>query len=59
VLAVLLPLVGLGAWLATAGFIVIPLVFVFLGLVALGLYRRRATAADHCETQPPKEGLKP
>ncbi len=57
-LAVLLPLIGLSAWLARADFIVIPLLFVFLGVVALGLYGRRATAATECETQPAKKGLK-
>ena len=41
-LAVVLPLIGLGAWLARADLIVIPLLFICLGLVALGLYRRRA-----------------
>lgn len=49
VLVILLPLIGLGAWLATADVILIPLLFVFLGIVALGLYRRRARI--QCETQ--------
>src|SRR5258708_17113085 len=53
-LAVLLPLIGLSAWLTRADFIVIPLLLVFLGVAVLGLYRRRATAAAQCETQPGK-----
>ena len=57
-LAVRLPLIGLSAWLARADLIVIPLLLVFLGIVALGLYRRRATAAAQCATQAAKKGLK-
>jgi mercuric ion transport protein len=57
-LAVLLPLIGLSAWLARADFIVIPLLFVFLGVALLGLYRHRATAAAQCDTHPAKKGLK-
>src|SRR6266446_8523328 len=58
VLAVLLPLIGLSAWLARADFIVIPLLIVFLGVAALGRYRRRATAAAQCETHPAKKDIK-
>lgn len=41
VLAVGLPLLGLGAWLAVADTVLIPLLFAFLGLFAFGLYRYR------------------
>lgn len=41
VLAVLLPLVGLSAWLGYADFVLIPLLLACLGLVAFGLHRRR------------------
>jgi mercuric ion transport protein len=58
-LVVLLPAIGLGTWLATADVILIPLFFAGLGLVALGLYRRRAATCAACETKPDKEGLKP
>jgi len=45
VLAVLLPVLGLGAWLATADSIVVTLLVASLGLVAVGLYRYRYRAA--------------
>jgi mercuric ion transport protein len=35
---------GLSAWLARADFVLIPALLVCLGLVGIGLYRRRATA---------------
>jgi mercuric ion transport protein len=57
-LAVLLPLIGLSAWLTRADFIVTPLLFVSVGVVALGLHLRRATGAAHCATQPAKKGSK-
>jgi mercuric ion transport protein len=57
-LAVLLPLVGLGAWLARADWVLFPLLVGSLGLIAWGLYRRRAKAAC-CEAEIHKEGLKP
>jgi mercuric ion transport protein len=57
-LTLLLPAVGLGAWLAAADFIVIALLFACLGLVALGLYRRRVTASAHCDTKHRKQGAK-
>ena len=41
VLALLLPLVGLGAWLAAADYVLIPLLLACLGLLGLGLYRFR------------------
>ena len=44
-LAVLLPLAGLGAWLAHADLVLLPLLVASLGLVAFGLYHRRGNAA--------------
>ena len=41
-LAVLFGAVGLTAWLAKADYVVIPAFVLCLGLVAFGLYRRRA-----------------
>ncbi|NWH08361.1 MAG: mercury transport protein [Alphaproteobacteria bacterium] len=57
-LAVGLPLAGLGAWLAGAGLVVLPLMIAGLGLVARGIHRRRARAVS-CETKIHKEGVKP
>ena len=44
VLAVLLPIFGIGAWLAAADYVLIPLLLACLGLLALGLYRSRCHA---------------
>jgi mercuric ion transport protein len=41
-LAVGLPLAGLGAWLAGAGLVVLPLTVAVLGLVAWSIRHRRA-----------------
>jgi mercuric ion transport protein len=57
-LAVLLPLVGLGAWLVKADFVVFPLFVVSLGLIGVGLYRRRGAAAP-CGAEPAERGVKP
>jgi mercuric ion transport protein len=43
-LAIVLAALGLTAWLARADFVLIPALLVCLGLVGIGLYRRRATA---------------
>jgi mercuric ion transport protein len=40
-LAVLFGAVGLTAWLAKADYVVIPALIFCLGLIAVGLYRRR------------------
>ena len=40
-----LPFTGLGAWLAGAGLVVLPLMLVGVGLVACGLHHRQAKAA--------------
>jgi mercuric ion transport protein len=41
VLAVVLSMLGLAAWLAAADYVLIPLLLVCLALVGLGLYRYR------------------
>lgn len=51
ILAVLLPALGLGAWLSGADYVLFPLLAVSLGLLALGLYRQRAGAAACCEPE--------
>ena len=58
ILAVLLPLVGLGAWLARGDLVLFPLLAASLGLIAWGFYRRRTNAAC-CEAETHEEGLKP
>jgi mercuric ion transport protein len=50
VLVVILPALGLGAWLASAEYVLIPLLIASLGLVAFGIYRRRAAACRGPET---------
>ena len=57
-LAGVLPLAGLGAWLAGAGLVVFPLVIACFGLVAWGIHRRRAKA-DCGDTKIHNEGVKP
>lgn len=44
ILAVALAAVGLSAWAAKADYVLIPIILLCLGLVAVGLYRRRATS---------------
>jgi mercuric ion transport protein len=43
-LAVVLGGIGLTAWLAKADYVVMPVLFVGVALVGLGLYRRHVTA---------------
>ena len=57
-LAVLLSVVGLGAWLAKADFVVIPMFLLSLGLVAVGLFRRRVARRAHCDAEPINKGVK-
>lgn len=57
-LAGVLPLAGLGAWLAGAGLVVLPLAIACLGLVAWAIHHRRAKA-DCGDTKTHKEGVKP
>jgi len=46
ILVVLLPLAGLGVWLASADLMAFSLLAASLGLIAWGLYRRRSNAAS-------------
>jgi mercuric ion transport protein len=57
-LAVLLPLIGLSAWLARADLVLLSLLTASLGLFAWGLHHHRAKAAC-CETNNQKEGVNP
>ncbi|MFH1553443.1 mercury transport protein [Xanthobacter autotrophicus] len=56
--AVSLPLAGLGAWMAGAGLVVLPLMVAGVGLVAWGLHHRRERATG-CNTKIRTEGMKP
>ena len=44
ILAVVLGAAGLTAWLAKADYVLIPILILCLGLLGLGLYRRRRRA---------------
>lgn len=55
VLAVLLPAAGLGAWFAGANWVLPFLLFVGLGVIAFGLFRRRVRTDACCETQTTKK----
>ena len=57
-LAGVLPLAGLGAWLAGAGLVMLPLVITCFGLVAWAIHHRRARPACS-ETKIHNEGVKP
>ena len=57
-LAVLLGAAGPTAWLAEANYVVIPALLICLGLIALGLNRRRVTAQLYCDTDSSKQGVK-
>lgn len=48
VLVVVLGAAGLAAWLAYADYVLFPLLFACLGLLALGLYRHRIAAQQAC-----------
>jgi mercuric ion transport protein len=56
-LAVGLPLAGLGAWLAGAGRVLLPLVVVGIGLIAWSLHHRLAKAEGY-ESKIHREGGK-
>lgn len=51
VLAVLLPAAGLGAWLSGDYWVLPLLLFVGLGVIAFGLFRRQVRTDPCCETQ--------
>ena len=57
-LLALQPLAGLGAWLAGAGLVLLPLMVACFGLVAWVIHHRRARA-ECGETKIHKEGVKP
>jgi mercuric ion transport protein len=57
-LAGVLPLAGLGAWLAGASPVVLPLIVACFGLVAWAIHRHRAKATSS-ETKIHNEGVKP
>ena len=50
-LVVVLPAVGLGTWLTGIDWALLPLLFVSVGVLALGLMRLRARTDACCETQ--------
>jgi hypothetical protein len=47
---------ALTAWLTKSVYILIPAVFVGLGLAGFALYRRRAAAQTHCDPVARKQG---
>lgn len=55
-LTVLLGALGLTAWLAKADYVLIPTILVCLGLVGIGLYRRRITARACPDPNVPEQG---
>jgi len=57
-LAVVLGAAGLTAWLSKADYVLIPALLICLGLVGVGLYRRRATVEGCCDQGPSKQGTK-
>lgn len=58
VLAVLLPVLGLGAWLGGADWVLFPLLIASVGLIVWGFYRCRGSAARG-ETEIHGEGVRP
>lgn len=57
-LAVLFGVLGLTAWLSKADYVVIPALLICLGLVGIGLYRRRHVARASCDPAAPRQGRK-
>jgi mercuric ion transport protein len=49
ILAVVFGALGLTAWLSKADYVLIPALLICLGLVGLGLYRRRVAARACCD----------
>ncbi len=56
-LTVVLPVIGLSAWLGAADYVLIPLLVGSLALVGLGLHRRRTAAMACCQTEISKGDL--
>ena len=56
-LAVVLGCVGLTAWLANADYVIIPVLFLGVAVLGVGLYRRHV-AATCCGTTAKEEGSK-
>ncbi len=57
-LAVLFGAFGLTAWLSKADYVVIPALLICLGLVGIGLYRRRLAAQACRDPATPQQGRK-
>jgi mercuric ion transport protein len=55
-LAVVFGAVGLTAWLAKADYVLIPALIICLGLVGIGLSRRRAAVESCCGHSSSKQG---
>ncbi|MBI3433601.1 MAG: mercury resistance system transport protein MerF [Proteobacteria bacterium] len=59
IVAVILGAAGLTAWIAKADFVLIPALIISLGVLGLGIYRRRAAAQACCDPAAPKQGARP
>jgi mercuric ion transport protein len=57
-LAVVLGAAGLTAWLSKADYLLIAALLICLGLVGIGLCRRRAAVEARCDQTSPKQGSK-
>lgn len=57
-LAVVLGALGLTVWLGAADYVLIPALLICLGLLGVGLYRRRLTAQPCCNPAAPQQGTK-
>jgi mercuric ion transport protein len=53
VVAIVFGAIGLTAWLSQADYVLIPALLVFLGMIGLGLYRRRIPAGASCDAASP------
>ena len=52
-LVVALPLIGLGAWLAYADLVLIPMLLMSVGILMLGLWRRQRARSAACGAASP------
>jgi len=55
-LAAVLGALGLTAWRSKADYIVTPALLICLGLIGVGLYRRRITVPACCDPAAPQQG---